>query len=208
MRRLALGLVSAALLATATAAQESTPADDAVVIEFKIDRGRGLYYFEPAGVRVRPGQLVRFVSTDYRQSMTAYHPAHDGRPLRIPQAAPPFDVVLGENMQNYRGVFETRFTVEGTYDFFNRQHEARGAVGRLIVGRPGGPAEQPLGSGDALARPPGFVGLSTDPTRLRAVRRVFELLTSERIMREGRISLPLDAIAPGRAHHDRNEAIP
>jgi plastocyanin len=197
-----------ALLAGVAAAQESATSDDAVVIEFKTDRPAGVYYFEPAGVRVRPGQLVRFKSTDYRQSVTAYHPANDARPLRIPENAEPFDVMLGENTANYHGVFETRFTVEGTYDYFNRQHEARGAVGRIIVGNPGGPGERPMGMGDAPAQPEGFVGLSTDPTRLRSVRRIFDMLPSNRIMRDGKISLPLDEIAPGRAHHDRNVPIP
>ncbi|MGZ8310477.1 MAG: hypothetical protein ACXWUR_00290 [Allosphingosinicella sp.] len=207
MKRL-MGMVVAGLVGGIATAQQSVSADDAVVIEFKIDRPTGVYYFEPAGVRVRPGQLVRFISGDYRQSVTAYHPAHEGRPLRIPEGAEPFDFMLGENAQNYRGAFEMRFTVEGTYDYFNRQHEARGAVGRIVVGSPGGPAERPLGTGDAPARPEGYVGLSTDPTRLRAVRRVFELLSSSRIMREGKMSVPLDTIAPGRAHHDRNDNIP
>jgi len=204
-------LFAAAIATTASAAPEAAPvpgAEDVVVITFKIDRPRGIYYFEPAGVRVRPGQLVRFVSTDYRQSVTAYHPANSARPLRIPERAKPFDAMLGEQAQNYRGVFEHRFTIEGTYDYFNRQQEARGAVGRIVVGRPGGPAERPLGVGAAPAQPEGFVGLSTDPTRLKIVRQIFDLLPSARIVQEGKISLPLDRIAPGYAHHARNEPIP
>ena len=209
--RVAVAAAAAGMLAAAAGlAQQpgAAPAEDVVTIQFKIDRPRGLWYFDPAGVRVRPGQLVRFVSTDYRQSITAYHPANGRLPRRIPDGAQPFDAVLGENADHYRGVFETRFTVEGTYDFFNRFHEARGAVGRIVVGRPGGPAEGPLGTGPAPAQPEGFIGLSTDPTRLRAVRRVYELIPSERIMREGRVSLPLDQLAPGRAHQRGNVPIP
>ena len=50
--------------------------------------------------------------------------------------------------------FEHTFDVEGTYDYFSLTHEVLGMVGRVIVGRPGGPGEKEPGYGAREGRAP------------------------------------------------------
>lgn len=45
---------------------------------------------------------------------------------------------------NDRDRFEITLTVEGVYDYFCLPHEAGGMVGRIVVGRPGGPGALPF----------------------------------------------------------------
>ena len=40
--------------------------------------------------------------------------------------------------------FEVTLTIPGVYDYFCMPHEAAGMVGRIVVGRPGGPGAQPF----------------------------------------------------------------
>ena len=52
--------------------------------------------FDPVGLRIRPGQTVRWTNGDAgnAHTATAYHPANLGRPRRIPAAATPWDFGL------------------------------------------------------------------------------------------------------------------
>lgn len=89
----------------------------------------GNTYFDPIGLYVEPGTTVRFEIEAGSHSATAY----EGR---IPTAATPFDSgVLSQ------GGFEQTFDVSGTYDYYCIPHESMGMVGRIVVGEPGGPAE-------------------------------------------------------------------
>lgn len=96
--------------------------------------------FEPIGLYVAPGTTVRWVVESNVHTVTAYHPANGNHSLRIPPAADPFDSGF---LVNPGSVFERRFTVEGVYDYFCLPHEAAGMVGRIVVGRPGGPGLLP-----------------------------------------------------------------
>jgi len=92
-------------------------------------------WFDPVGLRVEPGQTVRWVNLDPGNShtATAYHPKNFERPQRIPEGAEPWnsDYLLPNES------FACTLTVEGVYDFFCIPHEHAGMVGRIIVGRPG-----------------------------------------------------------------------
>jgi plastocyanin len=100
--------------------------------------------FDPIGLRVVPGTTIRWVVEANVHTATAYHPANGGRPLRIPEDAEPWDsgylVEPGE-------AFEVTLTVEGVYDYLCVPHEVAGMVGRIVVGRPGGPGALPPGGG-------------------------------------------------------------
>jgi plastocyanin len=129
-----------------------------------------LVWFDPIGVLVRPGQTVRWTNKDPGNShtSTAYHPANDRHPLRIPAAAKPWnsDYLLPDQS------FETTLTVSGVYDYFCFPHEHAGMVGRLVVAEPG----------DTVASPPAgspIEGIAVDP---------FPLV--EEILRQGRVTLP------------------
>lgn len=89
----------------------------------------GNTYYDPIGQLVSPGTTVRFEITSGSHSVTAYD-------NRIPKEATAFDSgVLSE------GAFEHTFEVEGTYDYYCIPHKAT-QVGRIVVGEPGGPAEE------------------------------------------------------------------
>ena len=47
--------------------------------------------FDPIGLRVMPGTVVRWVVEANVHTATAYHPVNGGHPLRIPEQAEPWD---------------------------------------------------------------------------------------------------------------------
>ena len=115
------------------------------VVEIRMrsdDRGAEVW-FDPIGVRIEPGQTVRWLmaSPGNPHTTTAYHPRNANHSLRIPEAAEPWDsgflVQPGDR-------FQVTLTVEGVYDYFCLPHELAGMVGRIVVGRPGGPGTQPF----------------------------------------------------------------
>ena len=107
----------------------------------------GMAYFDPAGIRIAPGDTVRWVQINGFHSITAYHPRNDNHELRIPASAQPWDsdILLADSPM--RGAtFEHTFTVPGVYDYFCKPHEMAGMVGRIVVGDPGdGPGTKPFG---------------------------------------------------------------
>lgn len=89
----------------------------------------GNNFFDPIGIRVEPGTTVRFEIEAGTHSATAYD-------NRIPSEATSFDSgVISE------GGFEHTFDTPGTYDYYCIPHQSMGMVGRIVVGKPGGPAE-------------------------------------------------------------------
>ena len=79
-------------------------------------------------------------------------------------------------------MFEYVFEQEGTYDYFSRNHERLGSVGRIVVGAPGGPGEKPLGYGGSEGRSVIF----------SEVRKLLTWLPSEKIVREKTVAYPRD----------------
>lgn len=100
----------------------------------------GNNYFDPVGLAVEPGTTVRFEIVDGSHSATAYEE-------RIPSGTAPFD--SGTISQ---GGFEYMFDTPGTYDYYCIPHKSMGMTGRIVVGEPGGPAEEtPIPDGDVPA---------------------------------------------------------
>jgi plastocyanin/uncharacterized membrane protein len=94
-------------------------------------------YFDPIGLYVEPGTTVRFELAAGSHSATAY-------PDRIPDGATPFD-----SGTISAGSDEHTFETPGTYDYYCIPHKPLGMVGRVVVGTPGGPAEErPIPDGD------------------------------------------------------------
>lgn len=89
----------------------------------------GNNYFDPIGLHVDLGTTVRFEIAAGSHSATAYAD-------RIPAGAERFDSgTISE------GSFEHTFETAGTYDYYCIPHKSLGMVGRIVVGEPGGPAE-------------------------------------------------------------------
>jgi plastocyanin len=109
-------------------------AEDIVEIEMAGRSDGSHVWFNPIGIRIRPGQTIRWINRDKGNShtATAYHPANFGRPRRIPQAATPWhsDYLLPDEF------FSTTLTETGIYDYYCVPHEMAGMVGRIIVGEP------------------------------------------------------------------------
>lgn len=113
------GAIGSTEISTTASAQEQEPP----VVSM------GNSYFDPIGLHVEPGTTVRFEIEAGSHSATAYED-------RIPAAATPFESgVLSQ------GGFEHTFGVSGTYDYYCILHESMGMVGRIVIGEPGGPAE-------------------------------------------------------------------
>ena len=146
---------------------------------------RGQWFFDPAGLYIEKGQTVRWVAGNYGPTVTAFHPSIDNHELRIPEGAQPFDSgVMVEHSQRYK-IFEWTFDVEGTYDYFSRTFEPLGMVGRIIVGRPGGPAEQ---------NPPGYGARDGRAVVFPAQAKILAALPSERIVSQKSIPYPRDIV--------------
>lgn len=124
-------------LAALAALPAAVRADGPVTVTMKGAGGGARVWFSPAGLAVAPGTTIRFVNEDAGNShtATAYAPAIDGRQLRIPPDAAPWDsdyLLPGET-------FEVTLTALGVHDYYCRPHEMAGMVGRIVVGRPGDP---------------------------------------------------------------------
>lgn len=108
-------------------------------IEEVHDRPLPLFYFEPVGLLVQPGDTVTFVAASPHHTATAYHGQHV-KSHRVPEGVEPFSspvVPVGQT-------WSYTFTIPGTYDVWCGPHEAYGMAMRIVVGEPGGPAEGPV----------------------------------------------------------------
>jgi plastocyanin len=140
-RRGVLGLAAALILPAATSPRT-------VEIRMWGDATGAHVSFDPVGLRLNPGDTLRWTNDDAGNShtATAYHPANFERPRRIPAAAEPWDsgyLLPGES-------FAVTLTVEGVYDYYCVPHEHAGMVGRLVVGDPDadGWLDDPEAAGD------------------------------------------------------------
>lgn len=177
LKAMAVGVVtleSASWLCSAAPQKPSRVPEITMTRNYRLGR----YHFNPLGLYVEPGQTVRFVSLRDGFSAVAFHPDNNNHELRIPEDAEPFDSGTLWSRQS----FEYTCEVEGTYDFYSRNQEVLGAVGRIVVGSPGGPGEKPLGYGSREGWAPIY----------REVIRTFELAQSEEIMRRKIIPYPMD----------------
>jgi len=166
-------------------AQDSVAAEVRIVLNYD----RGLWYYDPVGVYIQPGETVRWQALRWTPSVTAFHPDNGNHELRIPEGAKPFDSGMLATMQTW----EWRFDVEGTYDYFSRYHEGAGLIGRIVVGTPGGPGEKPPHYGASEGRAPIY----------RLGRRLFEILDSREIAEKKRVPFPVERMARGRLWRKR-----
>jgi len=113
------------------------PGQEVVTIRMIQSADGSRVYFDPVGVHISPGQMIRWVQESGYHSTTAYHPSNSNHELRIPEGAEPWDSgILQTHAPEKGSTFEHTFTQEGVYDYFCQPHEAAGMVGRIVVGRP------------------------------------------------------------------------
>lgn len=146
------------------------------------------WYYDPVAVWVPKGSKVKWVARKWGATVTAFHPANDNHELRIPENAKPFDsgpVPLMDT--DYKGldIFEVTLDVEGTYDYFSKYHEILGMVGRIVVGKPGGPAE----------KAPGYGGRDGRAVVFPAQEKLFNAVPSSEIVAKKTIRFPKSLLA-------------
>lgn len=142
-RRRMLGM-GGGLVAALSLAPLAGRGADAVEIVMDGRRDGSRVWFDPVGLRIAPGQTVRWVNRDAgnAHTATAYHPDNGGRPRRIPDGVPPWDsdyLLPGET-------FAVTLEMPGVYDYFCVPHERAGMAGRIVVGAAPA-AEWPAGGG-------------------------------------------------------------
>lgn len=110
-------------------------AGETVEIEMRGRPDGSLVWFDPVGALVRPGGSVRWTNRDpgNAHTSTAYHPANEDHPPRIPEGARPWDSGYLLPDQSFVMIPE----VPGVYDYYCVPHEYAGMVGRLVVAEEG-----------------------------------------------------------------------
>lgn len=150
-----------------------------VEIQMKSDLLGANVWFDPIGLYVEPGQTVRWVVAANVHTTTAYHPKNDKHSLRIPEGAEPWDSGFLVNPGDH---FDVTLTVEGVYDYYCKPHEAAGMVGRIVVGRPGGPGALPF---DYFTGKPGTEPWKPVPAVARKAFPSVETIMKQKIVRRG-----------------------
>ncbi|NHN46629.1 hypothetical protein G9464_03335 [Halostella sp. JP-L12] len=116
-----------------------------LVTELREDRFLPEFFFEPTGLAVEPGDVVRFNLATPDHTVTAYHPRL-GRQRRVPEDVPP----LSSPVLGAEAFWLYRFDEPGVYDLLCAPHEIFGMVTRVVVGDP----TPDFGEAGEGARPP------------------------------------------------------
>jgi plastocyanin len=114
------------------------------------------FHFDPAGIRVRPGDAVVFSAEASDHAVAAYHERH-GRQNRVPDGVGP----VSSPLVPVGGYWLYRFETEGVYDLYCPPHQTFGMVLRVVVyggaegdGDTAGEGGVPSPSVEQTGRPP------------------------------------------------------
>ncbi len=162
-------LQAGGVLLAGLAAPRLPLANEPVEIRMQGNTDGSHVWFDPLGLRIEPGQTIRWINLDPGNShtATAYHPNNFERPLRLPEGAQSWnsDYLLPSES------FSVTLTVEGVYDFFCVPHEHAGMVGRIIVGRPSPSSARHLSAQAAGGEPIPEIALQAFPSVDEIMRR-------------------------------------
>lgn len=207
----ALGVGAAATLGAGTAAADhdppdpphidshygyAAPTDERLPGKLRPDHTVGLhiaqgplgFHFDPMGLHVDVGDIVRFDFRSADHTVTPFHLAH-GRQQRVPDAEVPFSSPLVQP----GGFWLFSFDHPGTYDLYCGPHQIFGMVMRLVVGDPDsaaydgdfGTQGRPPVSADALEE---FPGIDTWVLPTSADVFATEAMTVENIVANGPVT--------------------
>lgn len=135
------------------------------------------FYFEPVGLFVEAGSVVKFFLATPDHTVTAYHPSL-GRTQRVPDGVPAISspVLGGGTYWLYR--FET----PGVYDLYCAPHEPFGMAMRVVVGEATGPGADPVSMEEPAHGDP------RPPYQTSATVLADEALDSETVVEEKTVS--------------------
>lgn len=135
-RRTFLAMTATGVAAVSGCIDESSAGDDGAT-NIVTDTYDDELFFNPVGILIEPGSKLVFQVMHPGNSVTAHED-------RIPTDADPWDTGMVEEEGQK---FSKTFDVEGTYDFYSKGNK-KDMIGRIVVGEPGGPAEDaPLDEG-------------------------------------------------------------
>lgn len=137
-------VLGAASVGAAQQPRAARPAAAGTVHRVRMLQQGSKYVFEPAGLRVQPGDIVDFVNVSGGPHNVQFYPN------RVPAGAVE---ALNRGMANRLGSVQGPMMVtpnqtyrvsfagapQGTYDYFCLPHQAMGMKATIIVGQPGGP---------------------------------------------------------------------
>lgn len=103
------------------------------------------FYFGPAGLHARPGEVVLFSAESPDHAVASYHDRH-GRQNRVPDGVGPF----ASPLVPVGGYWLFRFDAPGVYDVYCPPHEPFGMVARVVVSA----GDVPEPSIEQTGRPP------------------------------------------------------
>ena len=120
-----IGVLIAGAAVALIAASPATAKD--VQVKMLNKGARGAMVFEPALVKVAPGDTVTFVATDKGHNAEVIS-------TMMPAGAAPFKGKMNQNLT-------VKFTKSGVYGYKCLPHYGMGMVGAVIVGNPANAAE-------------------------------------------------------------------
>ena len=97
------------------------------------------FYFEPTGLFVESGDVVKFAFATPDHAVTAFHPGL-GRTQRLPDGVP----ALSSPMMTAGSYWLYRFETPGVYDLYCPPHEPYGMAMRVVVDEASGPGADPV----------------------------------------------------------------
>ena len=109
-----------------------------LLIAARDDRPVPEFFFEPAGLFVESGDVVKFAFETPDHGVTAYH-AGLGRTPRVPEGVP----ALSSPTMTPGTYWLFKFDVPGVYDLYCPPHESFGMAMRVVVDEVSGPAAAP-----------------------------------------------------------------
>ena len=86
------------------------------------------FHFDPAGLRLEPGDVVLFNAVAPDHGVAVYHEGH-GRQNRVPDGVGP----MASPLVPVGGYWLARFETEGVYDLYCPAHQTLGMAGRFVV---------------------------------------------------------------------------
>src|SRR4029078_5584582 len=125
------GLVLTGLAIAPLFGTEALASPKPELIEMRSDALGSRVWFDPVGLYVQPGTIVRWIAHENVHTTTAYHPKNDHHSRRIPDAATPWDSGF---LVKPGASFEVTLKVPGVYDYYCMHHEGAALVARLCAG--------------------------------------------------------------------------
>jgi pseudoazurin len=123
-RRDSLILLGSAALITTTPsvlrAQDGGTVHDVKMLNFDPENRSNIMIYDPAVIRIKPGDTVRFLSEDPGHNAVSHEDM-------IPEGAEGFKTPLSKDA-------EVTFEVPGTYGYYCQPHRAAGMWGVVLVG--------------------------------------------------------------------------